>query len=132
VQKALDALLDAWFKADGSAEEAVEVMTATVKGLRRKYADRRPWDEVGKKVASSGRKQKPPMLPRGVVALAHPGPHGNVSGSVGRQHPLHPGQDVFWFWHCLVPHTCSYYYVVCRKILSSKVRYDFSRLENYV
>jgi hypothetical protein len=43
VQKALDALLNAWFKADGSAEEAVEVMAATVKGLRRKYADRRPW-----------------------------------------------------------------------------------------
>jgi hypothetical protein len=43
VQKALDALLNAWFKADGSAEEAVEVMTAAVKGLRRKYADRRPW-----------------------------------------------------------------------------------------
>jgi hypothetical protein len=43
VQKALDALLNAWFKADGSVEEAVEVMTAAVKGLRRKYADRRPW-----------------------------------------------------------------------------------------
>jgi hypothetical protein len=43
VQKALDALLNAWFKAGGSAEEAVEVMTATVKGLRRQYADRRPW-----------------------------------------------------------------------------------------
>ena len=43
VQKALDALLSAWFKAGGSAEEAVEVMTETAKGLRRKYADRRPW-----------------------------------------------------------------------------------------
>jgi hypothetical protein len=43
VQKALDALLDAWFKDGGSAEEAVEVMEATAKGLRRKYADRRPW-----------------------------------------------------------------------------------------
>jgi len=43
VQQALDALLKAWFKADGCAEEAVEVMTATAKGLRRKYADRRPW-----------------------------------------------------------------------------------------
>jgi hypothetical protein len=43
VQKALDALLNAWFKADGSVEEAVEVMTAAVKGLRRKYADRHPW-----------------------------------------------------------------------------------------
>src|SRR6516164_6328910 len=40
--------------------KAGEVMAATVKRLRRKYADRRPWDEVGKKVASSGRKQKPP------------------------------------------------------------------------
>src|SRR5215472_11893004 len=43
VQKALDALLKAWFKADGRAEEAVEVMTAAAKGLRRKHADRRPW-----------------------------------------------------------------------------------------
>jgi hypothetical protein len=43
VQKALDALLNAWFKADGSVEEAAEVMTAAVKGLRRKYADRKPW-----------------------------------------------------------------------------------------
>jgi hypothetical protein len=43
VQKALDALLNAWFKADGSVEEAVEVMTATAKGLRRQYADRQPW-----------------------------------------------------------------------------------------
>jgi hypothetical protein len=43
VQKALDALLNAWVKADGSVEEAVEVMTAAVKGLRRKYANRRPW-----------------------------------------------------------------------------------------
>ena len=43
MQKDLDALLKAWFKADGCAEEAVEVMTATAKGLRRKYADRRPW-----------------------------------------------------------------------------------------
>ena len=43
MQKDLDALLDAWFKADGCAEEAAEVMTATAKGLRRKYADRRPW-----------------------------------------------------------------------------------------
>jgi hypothetical protein len=43
VQKALDTLLNAWFKADGSVEEAVEVMAATVKGLRRQYADRRPW-----------------------------------------------------------------------------------------
>jgi hypothetical protein len=43
VQKALGALLDAWFKAGGSAEEAVEVMAAAAKGLRRKYADRRPW-----------------------------------------------------------------------------------------
>jgi hypothetical protein len=46
VQKALDALLDAWFKAGGSAEEAVEVMTATAKGLRRKHADRRPWADA--------------------------------------------------------------------------------------
>jgi hypothetical protein len=43
VQQALDALLKAWFKADGCAEEAAEVMTATAKGLRRKHADRRPW-----------------------------------------------------------------------------------------
>jgi hypothetical protein len=43
MQKALDALLNAWFKADGSVEEAVEVMTATVNSLRRKYADRQPW-----------------------------------------------------------------------------------------
>jgi hypothetical protein len=43
VQKALDALLKAWFKAEGSVEEAVEVLTAAVKGLRRKYADRHPW-----------------------------------------------------------------------------------------
>jgi hypothetical protein len=43
VQKALDDLLNAWFKAEGSVEEAVEVMTAAVKGLRRKYADHRPW-----------------------------------------------------------------------------------------
>ena len=43
MQRALDALLNAWFKADGSVEEAVEVMTAAVKGLRRKYADRQPW-----------------------------------------------------------------------------------------
>jgi hypothetical protein len=43
VRKGLDALLTAWFKANGSVEEAVEVMTAAVKGLRRKYADRRPW-----------------------------------------------------------------------------------------
>ena len=42
MQKALGALLNAWFKADGSAEEAAEVMTAAVKGLRRKYADRQP------------------------------------------------------------------------------------------
>jgi hypothetical protein len=46
VQKALEALLDAWFKAGGSAEEAVEVITATAKGLRRKYADRRPWAQT--------------------------------------------------------------------------------------
>ena len=37
MQKALDALLKAWFKAEGSVEEAVEVLTAAVKGLRRKY-----------------------------------------------------------------------------------------------
>jgi hypothetical protein len=43
VQKELDALLDAWVEAGGTVEEAVEVMTATAKGLRRKYADRRPW-----------------------------------------------------------------------------------------
>ena len=43
VQKALEALLKAWFEAAGSAEEAVEVMEATARGLRRKYADRRPW-----------------------------------------------------------------------------------------
>ena len=43
MQKALDALLNAWFKAGGSAEEAVEVMAATANGLRRKYADRQPW-----------------------------------------------------------------------------------------
>jgi hypothetical protein len=43
VQKALDALLKAWFKAGGCAEEAVEVMAAAAKGLRRKHADRRPW-----------------------------------------------------------------------------------------
>ena len=43
MRKALDAMLTAWFKADGCAEEAVEVMTATAKGLRRKHADRRPW-----------------------------------------------------------------------------------------
>jgi hypothetical protein len=43
VQKALDALLDAWFKAGGCAEEAVEVMAAAAQGLRRKHADRRPW-----------------------------------------------------------------------------------------
>jgi hypothetical protein len=43
VQKALDALLNAWLKAGGCAEEAVEVMAAAAKGLRRKYADRRPW-----------------------------------------------------------------------------------------
>ena len=43
VQKALDALLKAWFKADGCAEEAVEVMAAATRGLRRKHADRRPW-----------------------------------------------------------------------------------------
>jgi hypothetical protein len=43
VQKALDTLLNAWIKADGSVEEAVEVMTAAVKALRRKYADRQPW-----------------------------------------------------------------------------------------
>jgi hypothetical protein len=43
VRKGLDALPTAWFKADGSVEEAAEVMTAAVKGLRRKYADRRPW-----------------------------------------------------------------------------------------
>jgi hypothetical protein len=42
VQKTLGTLLDAWFKAGGCAEEAVEVMAAA-KGLRRKYADRRPW-----------------------------------------------------------------------------------------
>jgi hypothetical protein len=46
MQKAMDALLNAWFKADGSVEEAVEVMTAAVKGLRRKYADRQPWAHV--------------------------------------------------------------------------------------
>jgi hypothetical protein len=39
-KKELDALLN---KAHGSVEEAVEVMTATVKELRRKYADRQPW-----------------------------------------------------------------------------------------
>jgi hypothetical protein len=43
VQKALEALLDAWFEAGGSAEEAVEVMAAATRGLRRKYEDRRPW-----------------------------------------------------------------------------------------
>jgi hypothetical protein len=43
VQKALDALLDAWFEAGGCAEEAVEVMAAAARGLRRKHADRRPW-----------------------------------------------------------------------------------------
>ena len=43
MQQALDALLKGWFKADGCAEEAVEVMTAAAKGLRRKHADRRPW-----------------------------------------------------------------------------------------
>ena len=43
MQKALDALLNAWFKAGGTVEEAVEVMTATANGLRRKFADRRPW-----------------------------------------------------------------------------------------
>ena len=43
MQKDLDALLKAWFKADGCAEEAVEVMTAAARGLRRKHADRRPW-----------------------------------------------------------------------------------------
>ena len=43
MQEALDVLLNAWFKADGSVEEAAEVMTAAVKGLRRKYADRQPW-----------------------------------------------------------------------------------------
>ena len=43
MRKGLEALLTAWFKADGSVEEAVEVMTAAVKGLRRKYADRQPW-----------------------------------------------------------------------------------------
>jgi hypothetical protein len=43
VQKALDALLKAWFKAEGSVQEAVEVMTTTVKRLRRKYAERKPW-----------------------------------------------------------------------------------------
>ena len=42
MQKALDALPDAWFKAGGTVEEAVEVMAAA-KGLRRKHADRRPW-----------------------------------------------------------------------------------------
>jgi hypothetical protein len=46
VQKALDALLDAWFKAGGSAEEAVEVMAAAARGLRRKHADRRPWADA--------------------------------------------------------------------------------------
>ena len=73
MQKALDALLNAWFKASGSAEEAVEVMAATAKGLRRKYADRRPWDEVGKKVASSGRKQKPPKVHTGMSRGASAG-----------------------------------------------------------
>jgi hypothetical protein len=43
VRKALDALLSAWFKANGSVEEAVEVMAGKVKALRRQYADRRPW-----------------------------------------------------------------------------------------
>jgi hypothetical protein len=43
VPKALDALLNAWFKADGSVEEAVEVMTATARHLRRRHADRQPW-----------------------------------------------------------------------------------------
>ena len=43
VQKALEALLDARFEAGGCAEEAVEVMEASARGLRRKYADRRPW-----------------------------------------------------------------------------------------
>ena len=43
MRKALGALLSDWFKAEGSVEEAVEVMTAAAKGLRRKYADRRPW-----------------------------------------------------------------------------------------
>ena len=43
MQKALEALLDAWFKAGGCAEEAVEFMAAAARGLRRKHADRRPW-----------------------------------------------------------------------------------------
>ncbi len=43
MQRALDALLKAWVKANGSVQEAVEVMTATAKSLRRKYADRQPW-----------------------------------------------------------------------------------------
>jgi hypothetical protein len=43
LQKELDALLNAWRKANGSVEEAVEVMTMTARHLRRKYADRQPW-----------------------------------------------------------------------------------------
>jgi hypothetical protein len=42
MQKARDTLLNAWFKAVGSVEEAVEVMAAA-KGLRRKHGDRRLW-----------------------------------------------------------------------------------------
>ena len=43
MQKALEALPDAWFEAGGSVEEAVEVMAAAAKRPRRKYANRRPW-----------------------------------------------------------------------------------------
>jgi hypothetical protein len=58
--------LDAWFKADGSVEEAVEVMTATAKGLRRKYADRRPWAHAfyaeGSYLIGLGRCSRGPQL----------------------------------------------------------------------
>jgi hypothetical protein len=43
IQKELDAVLNAWYKAEGSVEEAVEVVTTTARHLRRKYADRQPW-----------------------------------------------------------------------------------------
>ena len=43
LQTELDALLNAWRKANGSVEEAVEVLTTTARHLRRKYADRQPW-----------------------------------------------------------------------------------------